>query len=112
MGYELRESLALFPDSPKPRIRISKPSKSRIKKFICGRSAPTGALSVKRPAKKQLHRTIMLSSHPSQPMVDERGLSDPGPGNDCNDVDVLVCPGTIQKSNILIATENVASCNG
>src|ERR1700737_2115741 len=45
-------------------------------------------------------------------MVDERRLSDPSPGNDCNDVDILVCPRTIQKSDILLSTKNIASCNG
>src|SRR5262252_8517314 len=44
-------------------------------------------------------------------MVNERGLPDPSPGNNCNDVDILVCPCTIQKSNILLSTKNIASCN-
>src|SRR5262249_54895508 len=112
MRDELGKSLALLPGSPKPRVRVSEPGESRVKKFICGRSAPTGALSVKRPAKNQLRRTIMLSSHPSQPMVDERGLSDPGPGNDCNDVDFLLGPRMIQKSDILLSTKNITSRNG
>src|SRR5712664_168265 len=64
------------------------------------------------PTKNKLCRTIMLSSHPSEPMVNERGLPDPSPGNDCNDVDILVCPCTIQKSDILLSTKNIASCNG
>src|SRR4029077_20678774 len=54
----------------------------------------------------------MFSSHPPKPMVNERGFPDPGPGNDCYDVDVLVCPCTIQKSDILLSTKNIASCNG
>src|SRR6266481_8289144 len=54
----------------------------------------------------------MFSSHPSEPMVNERGLSDTGPCNNCKDVDILVCPCTIQKSDILLSTENIASCNG
>src|ERR1700738_660137 len=54
----------------------------------------------------------MFSSHPSEPMVDDRRLSDPSPGNDCNDVDILVCPCTIQKSDILLSTKNIASGNG
>ena len=36
---------------------ISKPSESRIKKFICGRSLPTAALSIEGPAKNELRRT-------------------------------------------------------
>src|SRR5262245_23411897 len=44
-------------------------------------------------------------------MVNERRLPDPSPGNNCNDVDILVCPCTIQKSNILLSTKNIASCN-
>ena len=58
----------------------------RINKFICRRSAATGALSVKRPAKNKLPRTIIFSSHPSEPMVDQRGLADASPGNDCQDI--------------------------
>src|SRR6202030_4403370 len=54
----------------------------------------------------------MFSSHPSEPMVDERRLSDPSPCNNCNDVDILVCPCTIQKSDILLSTKNITSCNG
>src|SRR5580704_10426193 len=54
----------------------------------------------------------MFSSHPSEPMVDQRRFSDPSPRNDCNDVDILVFPRTIQESDILFATKNIASCNG
>src|SRR6266478_804341 len=82
------------------------------KKFICGRSLPTAALSVKGPTKNELRRTIMLSSHPSEPMVNERRLPGTGPGNDYNDVDVLICPCTIQESDILLSTKNIASRNG
>src|SRR5271165_6112394 len=81
MRDELRQSFALFPGRSEPWIRISKPSERGVKKFICGRSVPTTALSVERPAKNELRRTIMFSSHPSEPMVDERGLSDPSPSN-------------------------------
>src|SRR5208337_2974132 len=73
--------------------------------------SPTAALSVEGPTKNELRRTIMFSSHPSEPMVDERGLSDPSPGDDCNDVDILVCPCTIQKSDILLSTKHIASGN-
>src|ERR1700732_697086 len=45
-------------------------------------------------------------------MVDYRGLPDPSPGNDCNDVDILVCPCTIQKSDVILSTKNIVSCNG
>src|SRR5271165_2316258 len=74
--------------------------------------SPTAALSVEGPTKNELRRTIMFSSHPSEPMVDERGLSDPSPSNDRNDVDLLVCPCTLQKSDILLSTKNIASCMG
>src|SRR5262249_42623335 len=45
------------------------------------------------------------------PMVNESGLADPGPSNDCYDVDVLLCPCTVEKSNILLSTKQIASCN-
>src|SRR5580704_6500749 len=112
MRQELRESLAFLPRGSQPGIWIAKPSESRVKKFICGRSLPTAALSVEGPTKNELCRTIMVSSHPSKPMVNERGLSDPSPGNDRNDVDILVCPCTIQESDILLSTKNIASGNG
>src|ERR1700686_887598 len=51
MRDEPCESLALLPPRSEPWIWISKPSESRVKKFICGRSPPTGAFSVKGPAK-------------------------------------------------------------
>jgi hypothetical protein len=44
-------------------------------------------------------------------MIDERGLPDPSPGYDGNDVDILVCPRTIQKSDILLSTKNITSGN-
>src|SRR4029077_2115511 len=44
-------------------------------------------------------------------MVDERGFSAPGPGNDCNDIDFLVYPCPVQKSDILLSPKNFASCN-
>ena len=112
MRDELRQSFALLPRRSEPWIWISKPSESRIKKFICGRSVPTAALSVEGPTKNKLRRTIMVSSHPSEPMVDERGLPDASPGNDCNDIYMLVCPCIIQKSDILLSTKNITSCNG
>src|SRR5580692_8862526 len=104
MRDELRQSFALLPRRSDPWIWIAKPSESRIEKFICRRSVPAGALPIERPAKNQLRRTIMFSSHPSKPMVDQRRFSDPRPGNDCNDVGVLVCPCTIYKIYVLFAT--------
>src|SRR5260370_23380331 len=112
MRDELCQSFALLPRRSDPWVWIAKPSESRIKKFIGGRSASTSALSVERPAKNKLRSTIMFSSHPSEPMVDDRGLPDTGPCNNCNDVDILVCPCTIQKSDVLLSTKNITSCNG
>jgi len=45
-------------------------------------------------------------------MVNERGLPNTSPGNDGNDVYTLISPGIIQKSDIFLSTENIASCNG
>src|SRR5271154_3473401 len=112
MCDELRQSSAFFPGGTEPWIWISEPVESRIEKFISGRSVPAAALSVEGPAKNKLRRTIMVSSHPSEPMVDEGRLSDSGPGNDCNDVDILVCPCTVQKSDVLFSTKNIASRDG
>src|SRR6516225_3134775 len=112
MRDEFRESLSLLPPRAYPWIRISKPFESSVKKFISRRSLPTAALSVKGPAKNELCRTILFSSHPSEPMVDERRLPDPGPGNDGNHVDVFARPSIIEESDILLSTKNIASCNG
>ena len=51
----------------------------------------------------------MLSRHSSEPMVDQRRFSDPRPGNDCDDVDILICPYIIQQSDILFSTKNITS---
>src|SRR5246127_1211493 len=112
MRDELRQSFTLLPGRSELWIWISKPTESRVKKFICGRSLPPAALSVEGPTKNKLCRTIMVSSHPSEPMVNERGLSNTSPGNNRNDVDILVCPCTIQKSDVLLSTKNFASGNG
>src|SRR6201993_2622640 len=112
MRDELCQSFALLPRSSEPWIWISKPSESRVKKFVCGRSLPTAALSVEGPTKNKLCRTIMISSHPSEPMVNESGLPDTGPCNDRNDIYILFCPCIIQKSDILLATKNIASGDG
>src|SRR6516162_4401749 len=44
-------------------------------------------------------------------MINQCGLSNSSPGNDCNDVHILVCPGTIQKSDIFLSTKNIPSGN-
>ena len=112
MRDELCQSFALLPRRSEPWIWISKPSERRVKKFICGRSAPTAALSVEGPTKNKLGRAIMVTSHPSEPMVNESGLPDTGPCNDRNDIYILVCPRIIQESDILLSTKNIASGNG
>src|ERR1700732_4765474 len=112
MRHQLRQSFALLPRGSDSWIWIAKPSECRVKKFICGRSAFACPLSVEGPTKNEPRRTIMFSSHPSEPMVDQRGLPDPGPGNDFNDIYILVCPCGIQKSDILLSTKDIASCNG
>src|ERR1700759_1335436 len=111
MRDELRKSLALLPRRSNPWIWISKPSERRIKKFICRRSLPTAALPVEGPAKNKLCRTIIVNSHLSQPMVNERRLPDTGPGNDRNDIYLVICPCIIQESDILLSSKNIASCN-
>src|SRR5208282_2574796 len=97
MRDELSQSFALLPRRSDAGIGISKPSESSVEKFICGRSLPTAALSVEGPTKNKLCRTIMVSSHPSEPMVNESGLPDTGPSNDRNDIYILVCPCIIQE---------------
>jgi len=92
MRDELCNSISLLPGRSNPWIWITKPSKSGVKKFIRGGSASATALSVKGPAKDQLRGAIVFGSHPSKPMVDECGLSNPSPGNDCYDVYPLVRP--------------------
>src|ERR1700756_1493725 len=105
MREELGQSFALLPRRSDPWIRISEPSQRRVEKFISGRSASAGPLSVERPPKNQLCRTVMTGGHSSEPMVNQRRLTDTTPGNDCNDVDILVCPSTIEKGDILLSTK-------
>src|ERR1700746_2012741 len=112
MRDELRESLALLPCRSHARIRISKTIERSIEEFICRRSTSACALSVEGPAENQLCRTIMLSPHPPEPMVNKRGLSDTSPGNDRDNIYIPVCPCIIQKSDILLSTKNVTSGNG
>ena len=102
MPNELRQSFALLPCCSKPWIWIAKPVKSGIKKFIGRRSVSTGPLSVERPAKYELRRTILFSSHPSEPMVDQRRFSDSAPGNNGDNIDLLVCPCIVQESDVLV----------
>src|SRR6476620_9067288 len=45
-------------------------------------------------------------------MVNQRRLSDTGPGNDCNHVNILVRPCTIQERHIVLSTKKIASGNG
>src|SRR5580704_16324495 len=112
MRNQLRESLAFLPRRSNPRIWISKPNESCVQKLIGGRNVPTGALSVEGPAKNELRRTIMFSSHPSEPMVNERRLPDTSPGNDRNHIYLLGCPCLIQESDILLSTKHITSGNG
>src|SRR6516225_2494985 len=111
MRDDLRESFAFLPRSSEPWIWIPKPIESSVKKFIRGRSLPTGALSVERPAKNKLCRAIMFGSHLREPMVDQCGLPDASPGNNCDDIDLPVCPCSIQEGDILISTKNITSSN-
>src|ERR1700730_11690968 len=110
MRHQLRQSFALLPRRSDPRIWITEPSESGVNKLICGRSASSGALSVEGPAKNKLRRTIMFSSHPSEPMVNERRFPDTSPGNDGNDIYMLGRPSFVQKGDILLSTKKVASC--
>src|SRR5215831_1399462 len=109
MRDEFRESLSLLPPRSDPWIGISKPTKSRVKKFIRGRSLPTAALSVKGPAKNELCRTIVFSSHLSEPMVDECRLPDSSPCNDGHDIYMRVCPCIIEESDFLFSAKKRAS---
>src|SRR6516165_6365248 len=45
-------------------------------------------------------------------MVDQRRFSDSAPGNNCNNIDLLVCPCTVQETDVLFTTKNITSCNG
>src|SRR5271169_173910 len=98
MRDELRQSFSLLPCRSDSWIWIAKPSQGRIDKFVCSRRTTTGSLPIEGPAKNELRRTIMFNSHLPEPMVDERGFTDTCPGNDRNDINILVCPGIIQES--------------
>src|SRR5207344_2934961 len=86
-------------------------SQSSVKEFVCGRSARTRALSVEGPAKNELRRTIMFSSHPPEPMVEKRRLPNTSPSSDRNDIYLWICPCIIQESDVLLSTKNIASRN-
>src|SRR5260221_8628213 len=101
MCDELREPFTLLPPRSQPWIGITKPGESRINKFIGRRSVAAGTLSVERPAKNELCGTIMVSSHPPEPMVNQRGLPDTSPGNNGYNVHLPTGPGTIQKSDVI-----------
>src|SRR5690242_14056604 len=106
MRYQLSQSLALLPRCSDSWIWIAKPTESCVKKFIGARSVSARPLPVERPAKDELRRSITFSGHPSEPMVDQRGLSDTSPSNDCDYIDILVCPCCIQQGNIFIPTKD------
>src|SRR5215831_3625971 len=112
MPNELRQPFAFLPCCSKPWIWVAKPMESRIKKLIGRRSASACALSVERPAKDELRRTIVFSSHSSEPMVDQRRFSDSAPGNNCNNIDLLVGPRIVQERDVLFTTKDITSCNG
>src|SRR5271166_6650832 len=112
MGNKFSQSFALLPCGSDPWIRVAEPPESQVEKFIGRRSAFSAPLPVERPAKNELRRTIMLSGHPPEPMVDQRGLPDSGPGSDGNDIDVLAFPRTVQESDILLTTKQIASSHG
>src|SRR5271157_2471194 len=112
MRDELCQSFPLLPRRSDSWIGVSKPVESSVKKLICGRGASTGALPVEGPTEYELSRTIIFTSHPPEPMVDQRRLADTSPGNDCHDIYLLICPCVIQESEILVSTKNIASGNG
>src|SRR4029077_2764061 len=45
-------------------------------------------------------------------MVDQRRFSDSAPGNNCGNIDLLVCPCIVQETDVLFTTKNITSCNG
>src|SRR6516225_3467345 len=112
MSHELSQSLSLLPCRSEPWIWIAKPGQSNVNKFICRRRFHGGALSIEGPVKNELRRAILFSSHASEPMVNERGLPDPSPGDNRHNVDILVCPGTIQERDVLLSTKDIASGDG
>ena len=57
-------------------------------------------------------RAVILSRHSSEPVVNERKLTDTSPRNNCNDIYLLVCPCLIQESDIFLSTKQIAPCYG
>src|SRR5580692_5116229 len=112
MPNQLRQSFALLPCCSDAWIWIAKPSQGGIKKFIGRRGVAAGALSVERPAKYELRRTIVFSGHSPEPVVDQRGFSNSAPGNNCHNIGLLVSPCIIQETDVLFTTKNIASRNG
>src|SRR6516162_788018 len=110
MANELRESFALLPGRADPGIWIAKPGQCSIQKFIGRRSAATRTLPVERPAKYELRRPIVFSSHSPEPMVNQCGLPDSAPSDNSNNIYPLVCPCLVQESDILLSPENLTSC--
>ena len=111
MPNELRQSFALFPRRSGVSNRISKPSEGSVKKFVCGRSVLRRCLVCRMTSQKR----ALLNDTFQQPFVGANDwlhmIDDTGPGNDRHDIYLRVCPGVIQKSDILLSTKQIASCN-
>jgi hypothetical protein len=90
MCNELGQPFALLPRRSKPRIWVTKPSQSRVNKFIAGGGSAAGTLSVERPAKNELRRTIMLVAIE---VTDGDGMEPRGPqGGRCG-LEVILAKG-------------------
>ena len=111
MRDEFRQSFALLPRHSDPWIRVTKPTESSVKKFICGGGAPTATLPIEGPAIDELSGTIMFRSHSPEPMVDQRGLSNASPSHNCDDIYIRIGPCIIQESDIFLSTKKIASSN-
>jgi hypothetical protein len=66
----------------------------------------------RKTAKYELRGTIVFSSHSSEPMVDQRRFSDSAPGNNCNNIDLLVRPCIVQESDILLSAKTSLPVTG
>src|SRR5215470_1184443 len=106
------------PKSKELRLRIYVEATSNARHWASRETTSSGTrmindLSHEACSSRPLLRlSPLVSSHPSEPMVDQRRLPNTGPRHDCNDVDVLLCPSIIQKGDVLLSTKNIASCNG
>ena len=105
----LGQSLAFLPRRADSRIGISKPVESSFNKFIGRGGASARALPIKRPAKDKFCDTVVMRSHGSKPVIDKRRLPNTTPGNDRNDIDTGICPGSIQECENLLAAKKLAS---